>query len=188
MPTQGYYPGNAAIIPQEISIGNPEAGGLIPLIKVPDGFFMRWVWLHWILNVNTGDATFRHWFINVISPASGDFGQIIPGLAAVGGTGAPNTSPIHEAMDSTLPVFFDEVFEGAAGVKPLWDYSGNTSVWWPPSFEFVLDATNLVAGDQFVLINGLVELIQSEDAGLSDSAASELGQSLGAEAWYLHQG
>lgn len=178
-----YREGSSPITVQEFQVNKPPTGQVTDLWNVPQGFFGRWRVVQWILDLNTADATFRGWFINVVSPALGDMGQIIPGQAAVGGGSAPTTSPIHEMLDATSPVFFDSVFQGAAGVKPEWDYSGMSAVWYPPGYKFQIDASQLVAGDAFRYIKGLVELIEGEPA---DNAIQAALSEKAAIPWLLH--
>jgi len=182
MPEAAYSEGNALRIPMQFSLPTVGPGQKPQLWKVPDGFFGRWRWIHWILTLNTADATFRQWFVNVIGPSGEECGQIIPGFAATGGGGGVNNSPIHELMDATLPVLFDEVFQGGAGVQPVWDYSGMGCQWYPNGFAFVLDASFMVAGDHFDNIIGMYELIEGE------SSQTVLPKGIGANAlaYLLH--
>jgi hypothetical protein len=93
------------------------------------------------------------------------------------------TSPVHELLDSTLPVLTDQVFLGAAGVQPLWDYSGMTALWYPNGFSFNLDLSRLDPGDSFTNIIGVYEIMQGEDAQLTLPP----GFDAGALAFLLHQ-
>jgi hypothetical protein len=184
MPDAAYSEGNTLRTPIQFSASVLNAGNKLELWKVPDGFFGRWRWVHWILNFNAADVTFRQWFINQVGPSGEECGQIIPGFAATGGGGGVTTSPIHELMDATVPVLADEVFQGAAGVQPLWDYSGMSDCWFPNGFSFVLDASFMVAGDQFTNIIGMYELMLGEDSNLSGNQNFPGANAL---AYLLHQ-
>lgn len=176
MAQAAYSEGNSLRIPQHFFIEQIQGGTKKELWTVPNGFFGRWRFIHWIGTFNAANINFRFWFINVLDPSGVDCGQIIPGIAAVGGGGGVTTSPVHELLDSTLPVLTDEVFQGAAGVQPLWDYSGFTAIWWPDSFSFVFDASGLDPADQFTNIVGMVELIEAEDAsGVNLPPGSQTG-------------
>jgi|SRR5215469_9486125 len=183
MPDAAYSEGNTLRIPIQFSLPVVNPGSKPELWNVPHGFFGRWRWVHWILNFNTADATFRQWFINIVGPSGEECGQIIPGFAATGGGGGVTNSPLHELMDATVPVLADEVFQGGAGVQPIWDYSGMSDAWYPNGFKFVLDASFMVGGDQFTNIIGMYEIMQEEDSGVTGVPGIEGNNAL---AYLLH--
>ena len=108
MAQSAYSEGNALRIPIQFDLPVINPGDTPTLWKVPDGFFGRWRFIHWVLNLNAADATFRQWFINIVGPSKEECGQIIPGVAAAGGGGGVNNTPIHELLDASLPVLFAE--------------------------------------------------------------------------------
>ena len=183
MPLNAYSEGASLRIPQQISLPNINPGTNPELWVIPAGFFGRWRFVRFLISLNAADVTFRAWFINVVGPSGEDCGQIIPGIAATGGGGGVTVSPIHEFMDASLPVLFDQVFQGGAGVQPAWDYSGMGNLWYPDGFSFTFDARQLVAGDSVTGLFGMVEIIQAEDAGLS---AAQMQNIADTEAWLLH--
>lgn len=165
MPPQAYRAGSSPIIVQPISFPDIQPGTTPKLWQVPGGFFGRWAFFHYIWTVNAGVGTFRQVFINVLDPSGADCGQIIPGQAAVGGGGGVTNQPIHEFMDASMPVLFDQVFQGGAGVQPEWDYSGMGHLWYPDGWSFEFDASALVGGDLVHTVNGMIELIEAEAVG-----------------------
>jgi len=184
MPDAAYSEGNSLRTPLQFTVQNLHGGMVQELWKVPDGFFGRWRWIHWVATFNAANLAFRFWFINIVGPSGEECGQIIPGIAAVGGGGGVTTSPIHELLDSSLPVLTDEVFNGAAGVQPLWDYSGMTSLWFPNGFSFALDLSGLDPADSFTNIIGVYEIMLGEDSNLT---GGENIPGVNALAFLLHQ-
>lgn len=183
MPPQAYRAGQSPIIVQPISFPDIQPGTTPKLWEVPAGYFGRWGFLHYIWTVNAGVGTFRAIFVNIVNPSGEDCGQIVPGQAAVGGGGGVTNQPIHELMDASMPVLFDQVFQGGAGVQPEWDYSGMGHLWYPDGWSFHFDASQLVGGDLVHSVNGMIELIEAEPVTTGAAANAVSAQAL---AYFLH--